>query len=192
MVTGTSNFVSLLHAHQYYSQYGFTPDDVQRKLADGEISVGKPDTSIYEIIGTKEGRYWVKQKPNTAPKLGPKLVGVVLVKSIHYNSTQQSMTTEFIRHSDLSSSIVSKVRRYALGVVPSPMRRVLCRRNATVSLLSNEVAYDDGVVRTVRPALRNGYYQIEFDLGGGKIYKVYGIELSHNYVPISHRGEEIE
>ena len=40
--TGTSYFVSLQTACKYYADYGYTPDQVARKVLNGEIHLGKP------------------------------------------------------------------------------------------------------------------------------------------------------
>ncbi len=42
MVYGTSYFPTLDDAHKYYGVLGFYPSDVDNKIADGEINIGKP------------------------------------------------------------------------------------------------------------------------------------------------------
>lgn len=49
---GTSHFVSFDHAARYYRPYGFSPADVERKLTDGEIHLGKPATKPGERVVT--------------------------------------------------------------------------------------------------------------------------------------------
>jgi hypothetical protein len=39
---GTANFVSKAAAVRYYRDYGFDAADVDRKIAEGEIHIGKP------------------------------------------------------------------------------------------------------------------------------------------------------
>lgn len=41
-MTGTSYFVSLAKAAQYYRDYGYSMADIERKVAAGEIHIGKP------------------------------------------------------------------------------------------------------------------------------------------------------
>jgi hypothetical protein len=63
--TGTSHFVDKAAARAYYSAQGFTRADVNRKIAEGEIFLGKPDTVDGQAFGViaGEGRYWVGDKP---------------------------------------------------------------------------------------------------------------------------------
>jgi len=42
MQIGTNHFVSFQAACDYYSTYGDTKADVERKLRDGEIHIGQP------------------------------------------------------------------------------------------------------------------------------------------------------
>jgi len=55
---GTAHFVSIDAANKYYSEYGYTPDDVQQKLDAYEIFIGEPPVKIGEILRVNnEGRY---------------------------------------------------------------------------------------------------------------------------------------
>lgn len=55
-ITGTSHFVSWLAACDYYRDYGFDSDDVNRKIAEGEIHIGKPEEiSINERLTIIDG-----------------------------------------------------------------------------------------------------------------------------------------
>lgn len=45
-IIGTEYFVSRMAAIQYYRAYHYTEDDVDRKLRDGEIHIGKPDAYV--------------------------------------------------------------------------------------------------------------------------------------------------
>lgn len=57
MTTGTSHFLSRTAAMRYYSGYGY--DDlgatVDRKLADGEIHIGKPEIKSGERLSLIDG-----------------------------------------------------------------------------------------------------------------------------------------
>jgi hypothetical protein len=61
---GTSHFESRVAAIRYYRPYGY--DDVgaavDRKLAEGEIHIGKPETKPGQRVwlDTKEGRYFME------------------------------------------------------------------------------------------------------------------------------------
>ena len=54
---GTSYFVSFQSAKKYYAQYGFTGQDVLRKLVTNEISIGKPAP---DAVLDKDGRYYIQ------------------------------------------------------------------------------------------------------------------------------------
>jgi len=57
---GTSNFVSLQAAIDYYKPYGYTADEVVNKLDANEISLGPPTTPATAAVHINEdGRYWV-------------------------------------------------------------------------------------------------------------------------------------
>lgn len=63
MMIGTSYFVSVAEALRYYRPYGFGMEAVQRKLADGEIHVGKPpfDPGSQKLVIIDDGsRYGVE------------------------------------------------------------------------------------------------------------------------------------
>jgi hypothetical protein len=58
---GTSYFFSFGSACQYYKDYGYNSNDVERKLKDGEIHIGTPPLKENECLssGNSEGRYFV-------------------------------------------------------------------------------------------------------------------------------------
>lgn len=55
MTYGTSNFVSLSAAVRYYKDYGYDKADVQRKIREGEIHIGKPSLKPGERLGLTDG-----------------------------------------------------------------------------------------------------------------------------------------
>jgi hypothetical protein len=57
---GTAHFISLGAAIRYYRPYGFDKADVARKVAEGEIYIGKPETKPNEEIFTRDGRYHIQ------------------------------------------------------------------------------------------------------------------------------------
>jgi hypothetical protein len=61
-IVGTSHFVSRKAAIRYYRDYHYpnTEAAVDRKLADGEISLGKPETKPDEDLFVREGRYHIQ------------------------------------------------------------------------------------------------------------------------------------
>lgn len=56
---GTSHFLSLGAAFRYYRDYGETPAQVNRKIAEGLIHIGRPSCKPGErvVILPSEGRY---------------------------------------------------------------------------------------------------------------------------------------
>jgi hypothetical protein len=66
---GTSHFVSRLAAERYYSDYEGDADDtrraVDRKLAEGQIHIGKPNLELGQTltIGDNGTRYFITQRP---------------------------------------------------------------------------------------------------------------------------------
>jgi len=54
-ITGTHYFISLDSAIHYYSNYGFSREDVLEKWKKLEIEIGKP--SGKEVVLGKDGRY---------------------------------------------------------------------------------------------------------------------------------------
>lgn len=58
-ITGTSHFVSLAAALEYYTPQGENLSSVKRKVARGEISIGKPVTLPGEKLGIIKGRYHI-------------------------------------------------------------------------------------------------------------------------------------
>lgn len=62
---GTSHFVSRQAAERYYRDYGYADvaEAVSRKIADGEIHIGKPVTCEPDEVVTldqHEGRYFIE------------------------------------------------------------------------------------------------------------------------------------
>lgn len=47
---GTSHFHTQALANEYYAKQGLSPDDVARKIADGEIHIGPPDIKDNERL----------------------------------------------------------------------------------------------------------------------------------------------
>lgn len=62
MKTGTSHFVTIIDAYDYYRPYGFSRADVDRKRRDGEIHIGAPSVKDGEFLGVVrgEGRYFIE------------------------------------------------------------------------------------------------------------------------------------
>jgi hypothetical protein len=59
---GTSHFKSFEAAFQYYKDYGYVYGDVQRKIQDGEIHIGKPTLKPGERCSLNdEGRYVIEE-----------------------------------------------------------------------------------------------------------------------------------
>ena len=55
---GTCNFVSIQAANRYYKSMGYNAADVDRKLSEGEIIIGKPETPEgMKLMVNGEGRY---------------------------------------------------------------------------------------------------------------------------------------
>ena len=47
---GTSHFTTLSAAYEYYRTYGYWPEDVDFKVACGEITIGYPELSAGERL----------------------------------------------------------------------------------------------------------------------------------------------
>lgn len=62
MKLGTTYFPSLIAAHAYYSDYGFSPADVDGKLEREEIQLGEPPLKFGEkcYIDPVERRYFIE------------------------------------------------------------------------------------------------------------------------------------
>jgi hypothetical protein len=62
MRTGTPNFTCQSAACRYYGPYGYSSDDVARKLRQKEIYIGRPDVPPGHVLGIDraEGRYWIE------------------------------------------------------------------------------------------------------------------------------------
>lgn len=52
-ITGTSYFTSLESARLYYAPYGYSHADVDHKLAQGEIHIGRPPITYGKERWTK-------------------------------------------------------------------------------------------------------------------------------------------
>lgn len=59
MKTGTSHFTGFKKALAYYSVYGLNKRDVEAKIQNGEISLGKPITN--GKLSIEDGRYFVTE-----------------------------------------------------------------------------------------------------------------------------------
>jgi hypothetical protein len=63
MRSGTSHFVSRQAAERYYRDYGYSDvaEAVARKIADGEIHIGKPALLVGQTLSVipGEGRYQI-------------------------------------------------------------------------------------------------------------------------------------
>lgn len=59
-IIGTAYFQSWGKAVRYYADYGFTETDVNRKIEQGEIYIGKPETKANEELFVREGRYHIQ------------------------------------------------------------------------------------------------------------------------------------
>ena len=64
MIIGTPNFETLGAAYTYYKVQGLTPQDVDRKLAEGEIFIGRPKCHKTDRLFTREGRYYYEENGN--------------------------------------------------------------------------------------------------------------------------------
>lgn len=62
MRTGTSHFVNLQAAIAYYQPYGSDSWEVNRKIKNGEISIGPPVLKSGQklLIDQTEGRYFIE------------------------------------------------------------------------------------------------------------------------------------
>jgi hypothetical protein len=61
-IIGTPYFVSKLSAIRYYREYRYdnTEQTVERKLAEGEIYIGRPEIKANEELFVREGRYHIQ------------------------------------------------------------------------------------------------------------------------------------
>jgi hypothetical protein len=59
-IIGTAHFVSRKAAERYYRDYGYGPAEVDLKIAEGEISLGKPEVKPFEELFVREGRYHIQ------------------------------------------------------------------------------------------------------------------------------------
>ena len=61
---GTCHFVSFQKAVLYYSAYGVPLEQVQKKLQDGEITIGVPQVTPKQrvILHPTEGRYFIEDR----------------------------------------------------------------------------------------------------------------------------------
>ena len=53
MIFGTCYFNTLYDAYAYYSDYGTDPDQVNNKVENGEIKIGKPPSAYLKRKGCK-------------------------------------------------------------------------------------------------------------------------------------------
>jgi len=61
MKIGTSHFNSFASAVKYYNQYGFDVEDIETKITNKEIFVGKPLLKEGEMLSTdNDGRYQIE------------------------------------------------------------------------------------------------------------------------------------
>ena len=62
MIYGTCNFISFEAACKYYSDYGFSKEDVNDKVKNGEIIIGRPVTDNCDkvLFNRAEGRYFIE------------------------------------------------------------------------------------------------------------------------------------
>jgi hypothetical protein len=69
MMIGTSYFVSRLKAYEYYKAYGCTVQNVDTKIAEGEIHIGQPPLKAGEnlVIIDNGTRYAIQQEERTRP-----------------------------------------------------------------------------------------------------------------------------
>jgi hypothetical protein len=69
---GTAHFISRAAANRYYRDYGYSPRDVERKLAEGEIHIGRPVPKAGQSVGVipDEGRYYLLWEDTTAVPVG--------------------------------------------------------------------------------------------------------------------------
>lgn len=67
IIVGTSHFVDLPAAIRYYKVYGYSPNDVRRKVEAGDIHIGPPALGQDERfhLDPAEGRYSVIGPPLT-------------------------------------------------------------------------------------------------------------------------------
>lgn len=72
MRIGTSHFVSKAVAIRYYKAQGETAASVARKIAAGEIHIGRPARAAGESVGVipGEGRYYLLRESATVVPCG--------------------------------------------------------------------------------------------------------------------------
>ena len=63
MQIGTAHFTSRIAAYKYYAVYGYNHNDVNKKINDSEIFIGKPIVNENEKIHIDDdGRYFIITK----------------------------------------------------------------------------------------------------------------------------------
>lgn len=64
MIYGTSHFESYSAALKYYKPYGYDNLAINRKISEGEIHIGKPQSKPGEkvLLNHSEGRYFIEEK----------------------------------------------------------------------------------------------------------------------------------
>ncbi len=61
MRIGTSHFISRHHAVRYFAKQNETAADVDAKIKEGVISIGRPETLVTERCSVdSDGRYWIQ------------------------------------------------------------------------------------------------------------------------------------
>jgi hypothetical protein len=62
--SGTANFISKAAANKYYKSQGYDLAEVNRKIKDGEIFIGKPEVpkGMTLKVNREEGRYVLSGK----------------------------------------------------------------------------------------------------------------------------------
>jgi hypothetical protein len=65
--TGTGYFTSFDKACEYHSPYGYNQEDIRRKIADGDISIGEPKYGNNPKADA-DGRYWIEIAFKATPR----------------------------------------------------------------------------------------------------------------------------
>lgn len=62
IICGTCHFINLTAAIRYYADYGYSQQDVNRKLLAGDIRIGHPELKPGErlLLDRAEGRYKIE------------------------------------------------------------------------------------------------------------------------------------
>lgn len=64
MYTGTNHFISLKAAIRYYKDYDIDEMQVEQKINEGSIIIGKPEAKPGQkiVLDQREGRYLIFEK----------------------------------------------------------------------------------------------------------------------------------